>query len=312
MAYSNSIGLAQKFVPLLDEVYKASARTSVLDVPAFDVKFDGANIVKLFGMTMDGLGNYSRNAGFVDGSVTGTWTAYELTQDRGRGFQIDAMDNEETAGQAFGRLAGEFVRTEVAPEIDAYRVAKLAGTTGITTGTAADITVGTTDVAGLLDAAERQMDEDEVPYEGRICLISETAYAGLKAKIDRTVMNRDAAINNGIITYGDHNMRLVRMPQNRMYTKITLNDGTTAGQTAGGYVPTHTTGYKVNFMIVHPSAVAPVVKHEVPRIFAPDVNQQADAWLFQYRIYHDLFVKANKKKGVYLHRGATAIPAPEA
>lgn len=34
MAYSNSIGLAQKFVPLLDEVYKASARTSVLDVPA--------------------------------------------------------------------------------------------------------------------------------------------------------------------------------------------------------------------------------------------------------------------------------------
>lgn len=59
-------------------------------------------------------------------------------------------------------------------------------------------------------------------------------------------------------------------------------------------------------MIVHPSAVCKVVKHVLPRIFTPDENQKADAWKFDYRLYHDMFVYENKVKGIYLHRGATA------
>lgn len=86
----NSIALAQKYLPLLDEVFKASSRTAILDDDA--AEFVGANAVKLFKTSMDGLGNYSRNSGFVDGSVTGTWETMTLTQDRGRSFQIDRMD----------------------------------------------------------------------------------------------------------------------------------------------------------------------------------------------------------------------------
>ena len=54
-----------------------------------------------------------------------------MTQDRGRAFIIDSMDNEETIGMSFGKLAGEFIRTKVAPEIDAYTFATLAGTDNI-------------------------------------------------------------------------------------------------------------------------------------------------------------------------------------
>ena len=39
----------------------------------------------------------------------------------------------------------------------------------------------------------------------------------------------------------------------------------------------------------------------------PDENQKADAWKFDYRLYHDLFVYENKVKGIYLHRGSTAL-----
>lgn len=297
---ANSISLAQKFLPLLDEVYRVNARTSVLD--ARKVDFTGANTVKVFKISMSGLGDYARNTGFVEGDVTGTWETMTLSKDRGRSFMVDSMDNEETAGQAFGALAGEFIRTKVVPEIDAYTFAKLAGTTGISSANA-DITAGTTDVAALIDAAEKQLNEDEVPLEGRILFVSEPAYSGLKTKLTRTIMNGDGGLNNEVQSY--NNMRIIRVPQNRFNTTITLYDGKTTGQTDGGYIVAKD-GYKINFMIVHPSAVVKVVKHQLPRIFAPGVNQKADAWKFDYRIYHDTFVYENKVDGIYMHHATTA------
>lgn len=130
-------------------------------------------------------------------------------------------------------------------------------------------------------------------------------YAGLKAKVTRSVQNDVKGINREILTYND--MLIVRVPQNRFYTAITLYDGTTSGQKVGGYVGTATTGKPINFMIVHPSAVTKCMKHVLPRIFTPEQNQTADAWKFDYRIYHDTFVFDNKVKGVYLHAGATAL-----
>ena len=96
-------------------------------------------------------------------------------------------------------------------------------------------------------------------------------------------------------------MPVVRVPKNRFNTAITLNDGTAAfgySVTAGGY--------PINFMIVHPSAVLPIVKHEIPRIFSPSEYQQANAWKFDLCCYHDCFVLDNKVKGIYVHRASTA------
>lgn len=300
---ANSIALAQTYLPLLDEVYKVSSRSAILD--RTKVEIVNGNTVKVFKTSMDGMGDYSRATGYVKGDVTGTWETMTLTKDRGRSFVVDNMDNEETVGMAFGTLAGEFIRTKVAPEIDAYTFAKLAGVTGIDMGTAADITVGTSDVPGMVDEAERSMNENEVPTEGRILFISETAYAGLRSKIQRVVLNGVPGINNEIEMY--NGMRVVRVPQSRFYTAITLYDGVTSGQTAGGYVGTKTTGYKINFMVIHPSAVCKVVKHVKPRIFTPEQYQDADAWKFDYRIYHDTFAYENKVKGIYLHKGSTAL-----
>ena len=300
---ANSIQLSQTYLPLLDEVYKASSRTALLD--ATKVQIVNGDTVKVFKTSMDGMGNYDRGTGFVKGDVTGTWETMKLARDRGRSFVVDRMDNEETIGMAFGTLAGEFIRTKVAPEIDAYTFAKLAGTAGIDTGTAAAITIGTTDVPTLVDEAERSMNENEVPVEGRILFISETAYAGLKAKIVRTVQNDVLGVNREVETYDG--MRIVRVPQNRFYTAITLFDGKTSGQEAGGYIGTKTTGFPINFMVIHPSAVCKVVKHVLPRIFTPDQYQDADAWKFDYRVYHDTFAYENKVKGIYLHRSDAAL-----
>jgi len=298
----NSIALAQKYLPILDAVYKRESITSMLDVANSNVQFDGGNTVKVFKTSMDGLGNYSRNSGFVDGDVTGTWETMTLERDRGRSFMVDAMDNEETLGMAFGTLAGEFIRTKVAPEIDSYRFAKYASWSGISSANA-DITVGTTDVPALIETAEGVMNDDEVPVEGRILFVSETAYRGLKAKISRYLANENG-VNREVEVF--NGMRVVRVPKNRFNTAITLYDGSTSGQEDGGYIVPASTSYAINFMIVHPTAPLQIAKHVVPRIFSPAENIKADAWAFQYRIYHDAWVLDNKVKGIYVHRAATA------
>ena len=113
MSFPNTIALAQRYLPMLDEVYKYSSRSAILDNPR--VEFIGGNAVKVFKTSMDGLADYSRNNGYVNGAVNGTWETMTLSQDRGRSFQIDVMDNEESLDLAFGTLAGEFIRTKVVP-----------------------------------------------------------------------------------------------------------------------------------------------------------------------------------------------------
>lgn len=303
MAFANVIALADRYLPILDDVYKYNSRSAILDSP--NVQFIGGNAVKVFKTAMDGLGDYSRNGGYANGAVNGSWETMTLSQDRARSFQIDRMDNEESLDLAFGTLVGEFIRTKVAPEIDAVTFAKLSAKAGTTAN--ADVTPGTTDMPGLIDAATKTMNEAEVPEEGRLLFMSETAYQGLKDKITRFTENGERAIYNGIEAY--NGMRVIRVPQTRFYTAITQYDGTTAGQTAGGYIGTASTGYNINFLMLHPSAVLKVMKHVLPRIFTPDVNQDADAWKFDYRVYYDVFAYDNKVKGIYLHRAATAIGA---
>lgn len=297
---ANSIALAAKFLPLLDEAYKANSVTAALDSTMVD--FAGGNKVNVFKTSMDGLGNYDRSTGFLKSDVTGAWETMTLTQDRGRSFSVDAMDDEETLQQAFGTLSGEFIRTKVAPEVDAYRFAKYASATGILkVATGAALTAE--DTLAAVDAAQTAMHDAEVPVEGRILFITPTVYQYLKnsAGVTRFATMADTALSRNF-TYFD-GMQVVVVPQSRFYTAIDLNDGSTEGETAGGYVK-NASAKNINFMIIHPTAVLQIAKHVKPRIFEPDVNQDADAWKFDYRIYHDAFVYENKATGIYLHHAA--------
>ena len=83
---------------------------------------------------------------------------------------------------------------------------------------------------------------------------------------------------------GYNNMRIIYVPKTRFYTQIDLNDGSSNW----GFAKS-SGGVEINFMIVHPSAVVQVNKFMLPKIFSPDENQKMDAWLFQFRLYHDAF-----------------------
>ncbi|MCI6771761.1 MAG: hypothetical protein MR567_07335, partial [Oscillospiraceae bacterium] len=137
----NAIALFKQYTTLLDEVYKNASLTSDLD-GASDLARQGSNANELIipKISMDGLADYSRNGGYVNGDVTLTNETVKCNFDRGRMFNVDNMDNAESAGIAFGRLSGEFIRTKVVPELDAFRFATYAGIPGISTTAGATLT----------------------------------------------------------------------------------------------------------------------------------------------------------------------------
>ena len=295
---ANTIALAEKFLPILDELYRKASVTSFLDSqtePA--VGFENANVVKVYKITTVGLGNYSREDGYPVGDVVGAWEAMTLAVDRGREFSIDRMDNEETFGMAFGKLASVFTNEKVVPEVDAYRFAKYAGWTGILTTTAATLTNAT--VLPAIDVAMGAMDDQNVPQEGRVLFVSYTIKRFIEQAIDRTLANQSSYDKRLQSLDGT---RIIGVPQSRFYTGITLDAGATSS--AGGFAKTAVTGAEINFMVIYPPAVIQATKLANLKIFDPDENQDKDAWKFQYRMYHDAFVYDNKVKGIYLHKKA--------
>lgn len=289
----NSITKFKKYIDKLDEVYKQSALTADLDADSTLVQAGAnANEIVIPKMELDGLADYSRNSGYVGGDVTLTNETVQFNYDRGRKFNVDAMDNEETAGVAFGRLSAEFIRTKTVPEMDAFTFAKLAGTTGISKATAGTYSTGADWLAALV-TAQSKLDDDEVSAENRILYITPTGYNAIHA-VD-TTKSREVLASFS---------KIVKVPQSRFYTAIDLYDGTTSGETAGGYVKDATNGKDINFMIVQKDAVIKYPKHVVNKVVTPEANQTNDGWMFFYRAYGLVDVYDNKVAGIYLSNKA--------
>jgi len=251
------------------------------------VEFGGAAAVNVLKLSTVGLGTYSRSTGYPAGDVTAAWETLTLAASRGRALSVDRMDNEETLGMAFGRLADEWMRTKVAPEVDAYRFSKYASWSNISSPSQAALADAAAVVAALR-VATNTMDEDEVPEEGRILYIPPTLLG--------YVADQDTTKSKEVLARFS---QIVRVPQSRFYKGVTLDAGATAD--AGGFTKTASTGRDLNFLVVHPTAVLQAVKHDNMKYFDPDTNQTADAHLMQYRLYHDAFVYDNHVDGVYAH-----------
>jgi len=292
---ANSVALAAKFQPILDEIYKMASLTGRIDGLTKPVNFAGANVVKVFKTSLIGLGTYSRATGYPIGDVTGTWETLTLSIERGRELFLDREDDEETLGMAFGTLVGEYMRTLVIPEVDAIRFSKYASWSGITeVGTPATLTNST--LLPAIDVATAAMNAAEVPPEGRLLYVSDSVQALFNTSVSRMYGN-DSAISTQVQNY--NGMPVIMVPQTRFYKGITLDAGATAS--AGGYTKTSSTGRDINFLMVAPSAVLQVKKHDNLKLFDPDINQSKDGWKVQYRLYHDAFVYDNKVKGIYSH-----------
>ena len=267
----NTMEYAAVFMQELDSQMVECATSGWMEDNAGQVQYSGGAEVKIPKMELSGLGNYDRDKGFATGSVTVNYETKKLTQDRGRAFQVDAMDVDETNFAAVaGNVMGEFQRTKA----DTILETLLNDVTEIRdlVGDGEEIVVTmSAKVAGMLDLAK----------------------------------GGNNVIDSGEFTQGNMTLKvkeidgcpIIRVPSARFKTKYDFYDGVSGGKETGGFVAA-TDAKDINWIIAVRQAPIAVSKTDVTRIFDPMTNQNANAWKIDYRKYHDLWITDNGMEGV--------------
>ena len=282
---ANTINYAQLFQDGLDTVLAQELTTGWAELNADRVKYNGGNEVKIAKLGLDGLDDYNRATGYVAGNVTLTWETHTFRYDRGRKFTLEAMDVDESNFTATaGNVMGEFVRTIAVPEVDLIRIAGLAPKAGNKVRVDGDdkdaleefkagiVAVRDAGYAGQLVAHVTYafLNELELKFAGQL---SEVTFA--VAGIDTTFKTIDG-------------VALIPTTSDRMHTKVKRTS-----------VKIEADGNELAFLIAGKDIPIAVAKHNPVRTFTPEQNQTAEAYVLNYRIYHDIWVEDNKVDALY-------------
>lgn len=289
----NTIEAAKIFQTALDQQVLEGATSGWMEENAGQVKYSGGNEVKIPKISLSGLGDYDRDSGYTQGAVTFSYETKTMTMDRGRKFLLDKMDVDETDFVASATtVMGEFQRTQVIPEVDAYRYSRIYALAkdkyGKTYTPAASTILSTLseDITAV---------QDEAGSADLVIVMARPVY-DMFCNNDKI----SKLINAGDFKQGELNLiikmfngiPIIPVPSARMKTAYTFNDGKSGGQEAGGFTPT-AKATQINWIICPKSAPIAVSKTDNFKIFDPEVNQTADAWLVEFRKFHDLWIKDN-------------------
>ena len=302
----NTLQTAALFQKELDQVAVRDAATGWMDANAGKVKYSGGAEVKIPKLSVQGMGDYDRDEGYAQGSVNFEYETRKMTQDRGRKFQLDAMDVDETNFVATAAaVMAEFQRDYVIPEIDAYRLSNLA-TTAITAKIAGMVqygyTPGATGTSALRKVKEGIKAVRELGYNGPL-MVHATDEFILELELELATQLTNTTFSKGGVQTkvpAIDDVPIIATPANRMYTSITIYDGKTEGQEVGGYAK-GSTAKDINFIVTARTTPLAVTKQDKMRIFDPDTYQKANAWSMDYRRYHDIWVKDNAQNSIFVN-----------
>lgn len=297
----NSLETAKRYTDELDKAIVQKAVTGFFADNIFRAKFAGAKTVIMPDISFVGLADYNRDSGFSLAGTTIGNTSYTLTKDRGRKLQIDREDMDETGvANLAGQVLGEYVRTQVVPEMDAYVLSKLAK---VASNKSHKTTYAAAKAASQLVTAINNV-QSRVGYdEELVAFCDPTFYAQLmnSTEFSRNIVVSDFAkggLNTRVKFFND--VALIPVTEDRMREEYDFKAGTEATSSAaatGGFAPKANTGY-TRALVIPKKGASLVKKTETLRIFTPEQNIDADAYAFNYRLYYDVFVKKSKLDGI--------------
>lgn len=303
----NTLEMAKIFQTSLDKQMLVGATSGWMESNTGQVKYTGGDTVRMPEISTGGLAEYDRDNGFNQGSVTLSYREYKLTQDRGRTFQLDAMDVDESNFIASaGNVMGEFQRLQVIPEVDAYRYSKIAS---LASGASHATTAFTPEAGTIMSQLDSEITniQDVIGETDPLIIIMATPVrtvlnnaSNIQRHLDVTDFSA-GIINTKVQTY--NGIPIISVPSARMKTAYVFNDGTTSGQEAGGF-KADTTAKGINWIICSRNTPIAISKTDKVRIFDPATNQKADAWKLDYRKFHDLWIPNAKLAGVWVNIGA--------
>lgn len=279
-----SVELAKKYAPYTDEMFKAESKLSLLTNTDFD--WTGAHTVSVWKISTVAMNDYSRNRGADYEESEASLSRFGkiidlnaqteemlLTKDRSFIFNIDKMDQDETAEQVKAESAlARQIREVVIPEVDTYVYNEMAENAG-TTASAASLTAA--NIYDSIVSGTEVLDDAEVPDTERVMVVSPATYRIMKKSPD-ILLDCDISEEmrlKGVIAMVD-GMAVVKVPASRLPESF-------------------------GFMIAHPSAAVAPVKLEDYGTH-PDTALSSGT-IVTGRIVYDAFVLDNKAMAIYYH-----------
>ncbi len=278
----NSIENAIKYSSELDKMFAQKSATGFFADNALATKFVGAKTVIIPDVDFQGLADYDRDTGFTKGAINVSNTSYTMSMDRARSLQIDREDMDETGiANLAGKILGEYVRTKVVPECDAYVLSKLAGLAVSRANTLeGDAEKPFEALCNLINEVQSVVGYDEE----LVAFVDSYMFAALQNSTEISKMITVSDFKQGDVSLkvkSINGVALIPVVSERMKTAYTFG--------ANGFTPAEKASEI--YMLVCPKSAAHLIKKtENMRIFTPEQNVDADAYKFDYRIYYDVFV----------------------
>ena len=299
---ANTVTKAAVYNAILDEVVTAGLTSAPLTANQSRLVYSGGNSVKIAKLSTDGYSDYNRATGYAAGDATLAWEDHTIRMDRGKSFNVDVMDADETMQTLSAtNLIGEFAKDKEVPEIDAYRYSSIFGAIvndatvryGYYTPTV-DTLLSTFqgNVADIQDAIGEQ--------EPLIAFMSMAAwkYLTTSKELSKQLMVRDGGNGINTKTYEIDGVRIVPVPSARMKTEYAFGSN---GFSAKSWAQ------DMNWIIMSQNAAVAFVKHQKVKVVSADDNQSADAEKIMMRLYHDCWVYDNKHNAIYVSLKTAAV-----
>jgi len=283
----NVINYAERFQAELDQAIVQNTLTNALETP--NVNWMGARTFHVPHLEVSGYKNHSRAGGFNRGTVEVTHDPYTLQFDRDVEFFVDSMDvDESNQAASAANVTREFITRHAGPEIDAYRFSKMA-TKAIELGQVTEEEIQADNVIQALKrdiAAVRKYGTANL-----VCYVSSEVMNAIElykeGKGSFSLQNEGTAIETRVTMLDG--VRLIEVfDVDRFYTEFDFTEG---------FVPA-TDAKELNWIIVNRGTIIAKAKHNAIFLFQPGQHTQGDGYLYQNRLYHDLFVLKYQQDGL--------------
>lgn len=268
--------------------------TSILETPR--VNWLGARSFELPTISVTGYKTHTRSKGYNAGTVSNDKNVYTLGFDRDVEFFVDTADVDETNQElSAANISNTFISEHATPEVDAYRFSKIA--TAAITGS-------------------HFKEEDSITPENVYSILKAAILPMRKFGASNLVMYVSSEVMDALERSKDFTRSIATTSPQGIDTRVTSLDGvqlievwddarfktqfdfTTGFVKAGG-------GKGINFLIVAKTAVIAKAKFNSIYLFAPGQHTEGDGYLYQNRLYHDLFVLKSQEDGIYVsHKSA--------
>ena len=269
-----AINYASKYAQKIDEKFSTEALTDQAVNKDYD--FVGVKTVNVYSIPTAQMNDYSRTGDKRYGTpseLQNTVQELTLSKDRSFTFSIDRGNHDDTQmSSAAGEALQRQLREVVIPEIDKYRLGKMAATASAN----ADITSSNAYDA-FLDGTTAMINA-MVPLEDCNAFVSGDFYKCIKK-------------DSSFVKNGDLSQTMLSKGQVGMVDGVKII-----------VVPDSLMPENVNFIIAAKSATVSPVKLSEYKIHdnPPGIN----GWLVEGRVYYDAFILNNKSTGIYVHKKA--------